>query len=435
MSVRRYALETLIDVCDNGAFANLSLKDGMQGLSIDEKKWVSALIYTTLDHLELIDYYISCFAKGRVQAKTRGILRLGICQIMFMRTPVSAACNESVKLTKEIGKTTLSSYVNAVLRAVGRAAENDDLPLLPADPVEKLHIRYGYPLFLIKEYLTQYGADFTEALLSCKQHGMTIRAQYPFSPDELEKVLKERGYAYRRGNLVDDAFHLDKGLELANEKRFIDGMITVQSESAMLVCRAVDTNKGKILDACSAPGGKTAYLSSLAQGENEIIAWELHPHRIELLNNTLNRLNVHNARAELHDATVHDPALESSMDAVLLDVPCSGLGLPDKPDIRYRVTDESIRSLCEVQRSILESCCSYVKPGGTLVYSTCTISRRENEDQILDFLKRHHEFKSVSLSPYLPESLAKQGENGMMQLFPHLHGTEGFFIAKVEKSL
>lgn len=433
MSVRRRALNILLDVSENGAFVNLSLKDGLEGLSGPERKWVSALIYTSLDHLALIDYYISRFANGRIQTKIRGILRLGISQILFMRTPTSAACDESVKLTKEIGKSALSAYVNAVLRSIGRAAENDDLPPLPDDPVENMHIRYGFPAFLIEEYIGLYGLDFTKEMLSFSAQGMTLRTQYPYTAKELEIYLNDKDIPYRRGALASDAFHLKKGMEIKNEKLFIEGKITVQSESAMLVCRAACVEHGRILDACAAPGGKTAYMASLSQYGNDITAWELYPHRTELMKNTLERLHTANVDIECRDASIFDARYENSMDSVLLDVPCSGLGLPDKPDIRYKVKDESIRSLCETQSAILECCCRYVKPGGVLVYSTCTISRRENEDQIDAFLKKHPEFRSASLASCLPEAEKRNGERGMIQLFPHIHGTEGFFIAKMEK--
>ncbi len=436
MSRRRYALKALEDIIEHDAYANLCLKDSLRELPREDADWISALVYTVLDHLYLIDFYIMQTARGRLQPAIRNILRMGFCQILFMRTPLSAACNESVKLAKEIGKPALAGYVNGVMRSFGRMAEIDSLPQLPDDPVQKLSLLYSFPEYLINEYISHYDYSFTESLLSYKHHGTTIRVQPPYSNAELEACLCSENIPFARGKLVDDAFHMEKGFSAVKNDLFLQGKVTIQSESAMLVCRALSAKPGdRVLDACSAPGGKAAYISALTGGHSDIFAWELHPHRLDLIKATMERLRVDNVRAECRDACAYDDSLSGRMDAVLLDVPCSGLGLPGKPDIRYKKMEQTIVSLIKLQRSILDCCCKYVRPGGTLLYSTCTISRRENEDQISSFLNKHPEFKLLTLAPYLPPSFAERASGGMLQLFPHLDGTEGFFIAKMEKRL
>lgn len=430
-SARRRALEALVDITEHGAYANLRLKEATEGS--DASDWISAAVYTTLDHLYLIDYYIDHFANGRLQPQIRGILRLGAAQALFMQVPMRAACDESVKLCREIGKNALTGFVNGVMRSLCRAVQADELPALPTEPVARMIVQYSYPRFLIEAYLQRYGEAFTEAMLACKQHGMTLRAQSPFTTGQLEAYLTEQGISYRKGKLLPDALHVEKGFSPARDPLFASGNVTVQSESAMLVCKALDMQEGRILDACCAPGGKTAYLSALMGDSGHILAWELHPHRVTLTEKTLARLHVQNAKIACADATVWQPALAGTMDAVLIDAPCSGLGLPDKPDVRYAKSDDAIRSLAALQHAILDACCGYVKSGGTLVYATCTISALENEDQIASFLARHKDFCLDSLAPYVPDFLQAQAATGMLQLFPHLHGTEGFFLARMRR--
>lgn len=433
MSIRRTALEALMDITDNGAYANLRLKAALEGLEERDAKWLTAAVYETLDHLLYIDYIIAAFAKGKIKPQIRGILRLGVCQALYMNVPDSAACNESVKLAKEIGKGALGGYINGVMRNICRS--KDALPELPADPVKRLSIKFSYPEYLVKDYLSAYGEEFTEKLLSHKEaKGMTVRAQHPYTSDELCIELDKRGLAYKRGDIANDAFKLEKGLNVTAEPLFNEGKITVQSESAMLVCKALEPKAGmRILDACSAPGGKSAYIYSLTKGECQLCSWELHEHRAELIKNTFARLGV-KADVQVKNATVDYQEFHDAFDAVLIDAPCSGLGVPGKPDARYAKNDAIIDEISDIQGRILDACAKYVKSGGTLVYATCTISKRENEAQINAFLNRHSEFEAADISELLPENMKSRVEGGcMLQLFPHLDGTEGFFLAKMKR--
>lgn len=335
MSRRRYALEALNNILEHGAYANLYLKDSLQSLPAEDAAWVSALVYAVLDHLYAIDFYIAATAKGRLQPQIRNILRIGICEILYMRTPSHAACSESVKLSKEIGKSALSGYVNAVLRSIGRMDEENNLPPFPKDIESRLSLQYGYPRFLVKEYLSVYGAGFTEAMLSYRQQGTSFRVQPPYTMAEFESILDEKSVVYHHGGIVNECFHIEKGYSPTKSPLFDAGKITVQSESAMLVCRALDPKANeRILDACAAPGGKSAYISALMQNTGRIDAWDLHPHRIELIQASMDRLHIQNVQSACRDASVFDESLRGCYDRVLLDVPCSGLGLPNKPDIR-----------------------------------------------------------------------------------------------------
>ncbi|MEA5060580.1 MAG: 16S rRNA (cytosine(967)-C(5))-methyltransferase RsmB [Candidatus Pelethousia sp.] len=428
---RRVALDALLDITERGAYANLCLKEALRGLPERDARWVSAAVYTALDHLLYLDYILDHFAKGRLQPPIRGVLRLGVTQVLYMDVPDSAACNESVELCKQIGKGKLSGYVNGVLRAICRS--KDSLPALPQEPVERLSIQYSWPQWLVSEYVGQYGSAFTEALFCAKAPGMTLRAQWPYTTAALKQALQERDLVCTQGDLLFDALRMEKGLDVTQELLFLEGKATVQSESAMLVCRLLSPKPGmRILDACAAPGGKTAYLSHLMEGKGHIDAWEIHPHRLALMENTIRRLHVQNAHPIARDAAISDPALFGAYDAVLIDAPCSGLGVLGKPDARYAKNDAIVAELAALQQSILSVCAAYVRPGGVLVYATCTISHRENEDQIRPFLAAHDEFEPGNMDD-LPASIWERAKDGMVQLFPHMDHTEGFFMAKMVK--
>lgn len=422
MNARKQALDALCDITERGAYANLRVKQLTATLPEREAKMAAALVYHTLDHLLTIDYYLSHFVKGAQKPVIRGILRLGVCELLFLSTPAHAAVSESVALTREVGKSGLSGFVNAVLRSIDRS--RDSLPAFPAEVVPRLSIQYSYPEWIVAEWVSRFGEEQAEALLSRPASTIQVRAQYPFSREELQRSLPVESTA----NAWDEnSLTLKSGFDLASNPLFLEGKFTVMGESAMLACRALGDVAGKrVLDACSAPGGKSAYLASLAQNKIDLTCFELHPHRKELLDKTLARLHVLASTCE-KDASVYDPAFCEAFDSVLIDAPCSGLGLlGDKPDIRYSKSDADIVALSEIQRNILDACARYVVPGGVLVYATCTISRRENEEQVEVFLRAHSEF---SLEP-MPLPIPNEGQ---IQLLPQVHNTDGFFIARMKR--
>ncbi len=422
MNARKQALEALTDITDRGAYANLRIKQLTSSLPEREAKQAAALVYHTLDHLLTIDFYLSHFVKGRQKPVVRGVLRLGVCQLLFLSTPAHAAVSESVALVREAGKPALTGFMNAVLRNIDRSRNN--LPPFPSGPVKRLSVQYSYPEWIVSEWVLRFGETETETLLSLPPSPTEVRAQYPFTAAELQNALPVESAVNRWDH---NSLSLSGGFDVASSPLFLDGKFTVMGESAMLACRALGDMTGKrVLDACAAPGGKSAYLASLTKNEIELTCFELHPHRKELLDKTLARLHAA-ADTRVKDAAEFDPALEASFDGVLIDAPCSGLGLlADKPDIRYSKSDADITALVEIQSRILETCSGYVKPGGVLVYATCTISRRENEDQIDAFLRTHNEF----ILEQIPIPI---DNGGQIQLLPHIHGTDGFFIARMKK--
>ncbi|MCH5278715.1 MAG: 16S rRNA (cytosine(967)-C(5))-methyltransferase RsmB [Christensenellaceae bacterium] len=432
MTNRRIAFNILNRVICEGAYANLALKDELAGMHGNAASAITALVYNTIERINYADFLLHHYVTGRLHGSIRLVLRMGISELLFMKSPVYAVCDESVKLTKDIGKAKLSGFVNAVLRRIDR--ERDSLPDLPEDATERFNILYGVPRFMAKEYISLYGEGFTESLLKSNVHSVTIRAQYPFTSMELEAYLNAKGISYHRGRLTGEAFILESGIDVINNELFAAGKIAVQSESAMLASLACGAGEGdRVLDVCGAPGGKTAYLASIMHDNGSITTWDIHSHRVDLTKSTLDRLHVSIARASQHDASELEKSFIDSMDVVLVDAPCSGLGGGSKPDAYLNRTERSIFELSELQNRILGCCCKYVKAGGVLVYSTCTISKRENEDNILRFLNTHEEFGLDSLEFCLPDGYVGRSYSGMIQLFPNMDGVDGFFIARMKR--
>lgn len=422
MNLRKRAFYILSQVNGQGAYANLTLLHNCTDLSQEQARWLTALVYTTLDHLYSIDFYLSSLYSSRPKPALQNLLRLGACELLYFRTPSYSVVDAYVSLSKEIGKGCVSGFINGVLRSLDRMKAH--LPAITGTPEEVLSITYSYPLWLVDQWVKQYGEGFTKELLDSPAAPLEVRAQYPCQTEELAALLPA---AYKVGKYDDHCLILENGMNVMEFSPFMDGRMAIQSQSAMLACRALGDCRGKrVLDACAAPGGKSAYIASLSENTALLTCWEVHEHRKELLDKTLARLHVA-AETAVKDACRFDSQYVCKFDSVLIDAPCSGLGLlNDKPDIRYQKTGEDIQSLAAVQRALLEACWRYVVPGGSLLYVTCTISRLENQDTVAAFLETHKEFH---LSP-MPVPIAN---DGMLQLFPNVHEVDGFFMARMKR--
>lgn len=413
-------------IIDDDAYANLALRAESDAL-------VTSWVYTTLEHFWLLDAWISRLTQGkRVQRVTKQVLRMGLTAIMFMRASDASVCFVCVELMKQSGKKALSGFVNSVLRS---AAAHKELLAIPQDDgVSSLSIRYNWPISIIAMWQRTYGEAVTKKILEYASEPDTVIRVNPLAADEARALdaLREQ-FVFRRGKICPAALHLSAAGGLTRSELFLSGIIAVQGEGAMLAARAVEARPGlRVLDACAAPGGKSAYMAAEMQNRGEIIAWDIHAHRVSLIEATAKRLNASIVNAGQHDALVFAPELERAMDAVLVDAPCSGLGVAwQKPDIRIRARTEDSTALVQTQRGILDTCARYVRPGGALVYATCTISAQENEEVAGWFSETHTDFAPDDLSRFFPEEFPKARLNGgQAQLFPHLDDTEGFFIAR-----
>ncbi|MBQ5992375.1 MAG: 16S rRNA (cytosine(967)-C(5))-methyltransferase RsmB [Clostridia bacterium] len=413
LNARRAALETLVCIFEDGAYANLALKDADASVAPKDVPFLHALVNETIAQASYLDFVLSHYVK-RQKRIVRNLLRMCGTELLFLDTPAHAAIDEAVKLCRAVGKKESCGLVNAVLRRLDR--ERGALPPLPDDPGKRLSIRYGVPAFLVSEWLDSYGEAETEALLSFKPIGTVVRAQHPFTTEALKAALPVASVPCR---LDSNGLLLSEGFDLSHSPLFTEGRMTVQGEGAMLICRALGDVHGKrILDACAAPGGKSAYLASLSENTAQITAWELHPHRRSLMDRTFSRLHAEIETA-CRDAAAFDPAFENRFDAVLLDVPCSGFGLlSEKPDVRLHKDENAVNALTEAQDAILNACARYVRTGGVLVYATCTIVKRENGERVKNFLLSHPTF-------------ALEEER---QLLPTRDGTDGFYYARMRRS-
>ena len=432
-TARAAALKILQDV-EEGAFLNLSLKKRLAAVGEQDRRFCARLANTTVENLLRIDYVIDRFTEGkRVHRLIRNILRLGVCQLLFFESvPESAAVNESVKLCANSAKRQLKGFVNAVLHNIARSKDSIAYPDKQTEFEKYLSVYYSYPEWLVRKYIADYGKDFAEAMLSyCRQPVTCIRAnRLKMTPEELDQRLEK--FEIIKGAYAADARYIRNITAIEDLEEYKNGSMTVQGESSMLVVDAAMIEKGdRVIDVCAAPGGKSAYAAQKLPGY--LFSADLHAHRVQLMDLNFERLGVR-ADTAVVDASVPNPKLYGKFDRVIADVPCSALGLLyRKADIKFSKTEDDTQQLIEVQREILETSSRYVKPGGTLVYSTCTINVHENDENVDEFLKRHPQFAEKDLSEALPNVPKERIRGGRLQLFPHIDGIDGFFIAALER--
>lgn len=438
---RRVALEIFQDVVRKDAFASLSLDDRMKNANLSQldKRFCASIVYTTLENLIRIDYVLSFFLKDadNLESTVRDILRISVCQLFFHdRIPENAVVDEAVKLTRGAGLEGLTGLTNAVLRSVVRGKNEIKWPA-PEEGPRYLSIMYSVPLWLAERLTEAYGPETARDICAFRSqsHYTVIRPNLMKLTDAaFEELLKKKVWETEKG-LVPHAFRVRMASEIARDADYFAGNFSIQGESSMLAAQAVDARPGmQLLDCCAAPGGKSAYLAEIMGGSGRVYAWDVHEHRVTLIKTMMRRLHLENVRPAVRDASVFKEDMESAMDAVLLDAPCSGLGvMDDKPDIKYRATPESVKELTEIQEKLLNTCCRYVKKGGTLVYSTCSVLPEENGEQIRRFLAAHPDFALAPLPASFDERFkARYTETGL-QLLPHRDGVEGFFIARLRR--
>ena len=415
---RKLAVKALIKINTENAYSNLTVKSLFKDndLSSANKAFATALVYGVLDRRITLDYVLQKFLKTplkKVAPFTLEVLRTALYQIMFMdKVPNSAAVDEAVKLVKKSKESRNSGFVNAVLRNVLRA-EN----LLPnGESIEELSVIYSCPLEIINSFINDYGLENTECLLqeSLKPSKLTVRVNTVKTDIEEFKSLidVESEDTKLKGGLI-----LKEGIDIANNKAFKDGLFYVQdmaSQTAVSVLNPIENSR--VLDMCSAPGGKSFAMALLMENKGEIVSCDLYPKRVELIEKSAKRLGLSIIKPTIQDATVYNKEL-GEFDFVLCDVPCSGLGvIGRKPDIKYKDFSE-FDSLCKIQIKILQNAVKYLKKDGKILYSTCTLRKKENDDIVDSFLKENLEFKCEFEHTFMP----------------HIDGTDGFYCALISR--
>lgn len=425
---REIALKILYKIEKENAYSNIVLNDEIKinkkYLKEKDIGLISEIIYGVTTWKLTLDEIIKKYSKiklKKISIWILNILRMGVYQIVFLdKIPKSAAVNESVNLAKRYGHSSSSNFVNAILRKVEKS-DFDEFFQIEND-VERISKTTSMPEWIIKELLTNNNIKTVEEI--CKNSNLrpkiTIRInKLKITKSEIIKKLEEKGINCKETK-YDDFLILDKVKDIENLDLFQKGFFTVQDISAGLAVINLEPLKGeKILDACSAPGGKTTYMAEMMQNEGEILAWDIHEHRTKLIQDNAERLGINIIKTQVKDATIYDEKLNEKFDKILLDVPCLGIGvIKRKPDIKWNRKLEDIQEINQIQKSILKNCSKYLKPDGVLIYSTCSILKEENEDIIYEFLKENTNFKIK--------------ENKILNIVPDVE-KDGFFICELHK--
>lgn len=438
MDAREVALLTLSACQRQGAWSDGHLKKAIREAGLDSRDGALAttLCFGVLQNQMLLDFYLDCFSKvktGKMEEKVRLALRLGVYQMLFLdRIPVSAAVNTAVDLVRKYSKNPRSAgLANGVLRTIAR---QESLPEPVGDPVQRLAVRYSHPEWLTQAFLERLGPEETEALLMEDNGRPPIYAQVnPIKTDVegLTDRLEREGVTAQSHTWLEGCLTLSGTGDLEQLPSFREGLFTIQDPAARLTVLAAGPRPGmRVLDVCAAPGGKSFACAVAMGNEGEIVSCDIHTHKRTLIEKGALRLGLSCVSARTLDARSFEPEYENAFDLVLADVPCSGLGvIRKKPDIRYK-DPKPLTGLPAVQKAILANVSSYVKPGGVLMYSTCTVLERENEAVIQDFLGKHSDFEPEAFR--LPGPVGEVSE-GMCTLWPHRHGTDGFFLCKLRR--
>lgn len=438
---REIALITLLDIDESGAYSNIALNKNMH-FNIDkrEENFTREIVYGVIENKMYIDWIIRKFSKLRIKKLhpyVREILRIGVYQIIFMdKIPDSAAVNEAVKLAKKYGNNRNSGYVNGVLRNIVRNKENLNLNTV-RDKKEYLSIKYSHPIWLIDRWYKEFGEGFTEKLCIANNERPKLNIRMNSLKTDKETLcnsLKKKGFEIEETKYAFEGFIIENPEGIFDIEEYKDGYFTVQDESSMLVSQIMNPKEGSlVLDVCSAPGGKTTHIAQIMKNSGRIIARDIYEHKLNLVKENAMRLGVDIIETEIYDGLKIDENLISSIDYCLVDAPCSGLGLiRRKPDIKWNRNEDDISNLKELQYLILSNASKYIKENGILVYSTCTIEKEENIEIIERFLKENNNFTLVPFDELLKEEIGTS-KDGYIQLYPNIHNTDGFFVAKLKK--
>ena len=429
---RELALKILYKIDKEQAYSNLVLKEEIKQnrrmLTEKDIGLISEIVYGVTTWRLTLDEIVKKYSKiklKKISPWILNILRKGIYQIIFLdKIPKSAAVNESVNLAKRYGHSSSSNFVNAILRKIEKS-DYEELSKI-TDDIEKISKTTSMPEWIIKELLKNNSLEETEEI--CKNSNLkpqiTVRVNnLKISKNELIKKLEEKNVECeeidKEEKLTEDFLVIKKLKDIENLDLFKEGYFTVQDVSAGLTAKILNPQPGdKVLDACSAPGGKTTYMAELMKNEGYIEAWDIHEHRTKLVEQNAKRLGIDIIKTKVKDASEYDEKVEK-FDKILLDVPCLGIGvIKRKPDIKWQRKKEDIEEITKIQKTILEQCSKYLKKGGYLVYSTCSILKGENEDVVLNFLMKNKEFELV--------------ENGSFNIKPD-EKRDGFYICKLYK--
>ena len=439
MNVREIVLDMLMELSKENTYCHLLIRDVLQKynyLEQRDKAFIKKIVEGTVERRLELDYVINFFSSTKVSKMKpliREVLRMSVYQILYMeQVPDSAVCNEAVKLVQKRKFTNLKGFVNGVLRNIARNKEKmvyDDIS-----------IKYSMPMWLVERLTSAYGKDVAEKIMASflEEKPVTIRRKESLSEKEWEIITKEMeksGVQVSKHPYLSYAYEIKKAEGLFSIEAFKKGCFTVQDVSSMLVAECADVKEAMtIFDVCAAPGGKSMHCAEKLNGTGRVYSFDVSENKTDYIQENIDRLGYTNIETKVKDATVFDASMIEGADIVLADVPCSGIGVIGKKcDIKYRINEDEIKNITELQKKIIDNAWQYVKKGGILIYSTCTISREENEEMV-KYLTANAPLKLESLNAYLPKELwSETTEKGYLQLLPGVHKCDGFFIARLKR--
>ncbi len=421
IGAREAALLSLNDIIFDGKYSNIAVNEMLKkchAMPRNDKALYTGIVYGVLVHYYTLEYVISKYSSVKVKKLARYVkilLMIALYQIKYLdKIPQSAAVNESVKLAKRYCKKGSDRFINAVLRS---AIDNGLDVCMPDDEIERICIEYSFSKDMAKELCDNFGIDRSRKLMAALNTAPQTLLRTNILKTDAKSLLDMLTGSGVDARISDDNMISVKGYDIGNSGLYKDGYFTVQDRGAYNASLVLDPQKGEtVIDMCAAPGGKTTHIAELMGDSGKVIAFDIHEHKIRLIENTAKRLGIKSVKAQVSDSAVYNPELCESADRVLCDVPCSGWGIiRRKPDIKLSHTD--LESLYPVQKAILNNGAKYVKKGGCLVYSTCTINKKENEKQIEEFLNSNTDFKKTYEKTFYPDT----------------DNSDGFFICRLEK--
>ena len=445
INLREIILGALMDIVEEEQYSHIVMKDVLEKYQYLEKRdraFITRVTEGTLENMIQLDYIIERFSKVKVRQMKpviRNILRMSVYQLKYMDSvPDSAICNEGVRLAQKRGFYQLKGFVNGVLRSVARNLDKVEYPSREKQPILYLSVTYSMPEWILKNWIELYGFDAVEEICADmhKEKLTSVRCNLgKASMDEIVESLKAQDICVERVPYLDYALNIGNYNYMKAVDAFKKGWFQVQDVSSMLVSEIAAPKWGDFcIDVCAAPGGKSLHLADMLQGSGHVEARDVTDYKVSLMQDNIERIGAINMSAVRMDATVFDPESVEKADILLADVPCSGLGvIGKKADIRYKMTPAKQAEIVKLQRKILDTVWPYVKKGGTLIYSTCTIGAEENQYNVKWFLE-NYPFRLESIDPYICDELkSKTTQAGYLQLLPGIHKTDGFFMARFKR--
>ena len=440
ITARTSAVMILNRILEDDSYGNIELSRELTKLSLElrDKGLVTEIVNGTLRNMTKIDFILAKFVEGKtVELAVQNILRAAIYQIYFLdKIPISAAVNEAVESAKILANSGAAKFVNGVLRNVERKYAEIEFPKKGDGVSDFLALEYSYPKWMVDLWLERFGIEFTEELLEAGNERPMVSLRINSMKTDREtlmKMLEEQEIEAEEGEWSPLSIKIKGGASIDKLKGFREGLFTVQDEASMMAVIALDPKAGdRVADLCCAPGGKSTFILEKTNCEVQLIAGDVHQHKLKLVEDGFKRLGLKNYTLKLWDVLKFDDSMRNRFDKIILDAPCSGFGvIRKKPDMKIRKKQSEIKELVEIQKKMLVNAAKYLKKGGLLIYSTCTISLEENEDMVKWAVEGNNNLKFESLKGKLPQTMVDA--DGMAKLYPNVHHTDGFFIAALRK--